>query len=264
MSWQHVAMCTGDLMSRKGLSDQTPGVCHLQPHAFFFIFGLSVSALWFGCFPFPVTPGKAVEGEKKTLPASQHIPAPNAWAQPHIVGILSFKGAAVLCLPTQHHSFICRHVWRYLGIMFSQTVGELYGWNITWEWGYRAQKYFLFQTCFKIMAMKNESAWYNNLSQIWFFHNWKIAQVLETYFPHLDVTISDGIWHERTTFCQHQNSFSSFTRENVCFFFFSVLSSLLEKGHRVLCSNQDFNETFELVSRIISDQTTPIFTFVLF
>lgn len=58
-------MCTGDLMSRKGLSDQTPGVCHLQPHAFFFIFGLSVSALWFGCFPFPVTPGKAVEGEKK-------------------------------------------------------------------------------------------------------------------------------------------------------------------------------------------------------
>ena len=162
MSWQHVAMCMGDLMSRKGLSDQTPGVCHLQPHAFFFYFWpvRLCSVVWL--FSLPCNTWESCRGGKKKktqlLPASQHIPAPNAWAQPHIVGILSFKGAAVLCLPTPHHSFICRHGWKYLGIMFSHTVGELYGWNITWKWGYRAQKYFLLQICFKIKK-KRQSAW---------------------------------------------------------------------------------------------------------
>lgn len=47
----------GDLMSRKGLSDQTAGC--FSPTAPRL---LSISVPWFYCFPFPVTPGKAVVG----------------------------------------------------------------------------------------------------------------------------------------------------------------------------------------------------------
>lgn len=96
----------GDLMSRKALSDQT--AVRLSPTA---PRPLSVSVPWFCCFPFPEAPGKARGGKnKESLPAFQHIPAPNAWAQPHIAGILSLKGAALLCLSTEHHSVIYKDV----------------------------------------------------------------------------------------------------------------------------------------------------------
>ena len=65
MSWQHVAMCMGDLMSRKGLSDQTPGVCHLQPHAFFFYFWpvRLCSVVWL--FSLPCNTWESCRGGKK-------------------------------------------------------------------------------------------------------------------------------------------------------------------------------------------------------
>lgn len=104
MSWQHVAI--GDLMSRKGLSDQTAGC--FTPTA---IRPLFMSVAMFCCFPLPSNTwesckGLRAGGERETLPTFQHIPAPNAWAQPHIVGILTFKGAAVLCF-SQHITFKC-------------------------------------------------------------------------------------------------------------------------------------------------------------
>lgn len=95
MSRQHVAI--GDLMSRKGLSDQTAG-CFTPTD----IRPLFMSVAMFCCFPFPSNTwesckGPRAGGERETLPTFQHIPAPNAWAQPRIVGILTFKGAAALC-----------------------------------------------------------------------------------------------------------------------------------------------------------------------
>lgn len=95
MSRQHVAI--GDLMSRKGLSDQTAG-CFTPTD----IRPLFMSVAMFCCFPFPSNTWESCKGlracgERETLPTFQHIPAPNAWAQPHIVGILTFKGAAALC-----------------------------------------------------------------------------------------------------------------------------------------------------------------------
>lgn len=104
MSWQHVTI--GDLMSRKGLSDQTAG-CFTPTD----IRPLFMSVAMFCCFPFlsntwESCKGLRAGGERETLPTFQHIPAPNAWAQPHIVGILAFKGAAVLCF-SQHITFKC-------------------------------------------------------------------------------------------------------------------------------------------------------------
>lgn len=67
---------------------------------------LPISFSRFCCFPLPA-PGRT-EGVRRALPTFQHTPAPNAWAQPHIVGILLLKGAAVLCLSTTYLSIKCR------------------------------------------------------------------------------------------------------------------------------------------------------------
>lgn len=66
VSWQHIAIWVTSCLKR-GFLIRLLGVCHLQPHALFFTHSLSISVLWFSCFPFHVTPGQA-EGE--TAPAS--------------------------------------------------------------------------------------------------------------------------------------------------------------------------------------------------
>lgn len=61
-------------------------------------------------FSFPCNTWESCRGNK-LLPAFQHHPAPNAWAPPHIIVILSFKGAAFLCLSIPHHSIQNVGMW---------------------------------------------------------------------------------------------------------------------------------------------------------
>lgn len=99
LSRQHVPTMS-DLMSRKGLSHYTP-VC-FSPPAYAFIHDPSISIQRFS-FSFPCNTWESCRGNKP-LPAFRHIPAANAWAKPHMVGIPSFKGAVFHCLAKPHHS----------------------------------------------------------------------------------------------------------------------------------------------------------------
>lgn len=147
-------MCMGDLMSRKGLSDQTPSVCHLQPQAFFFIFGLSVSALWFGCFLFPCNTWESCRGEKKRcqLPNTFQLQMPG-----HSRTLLAFFHLKVQPSFVFPRSIIHLYEGMYENIweLCFHTLLVNYMAEISPEKegiGHRST------------SLKNESAWYDNLS----------------------------------------------------------------------------------------------------